>query len=237
MSSSKSKRALALTHVAFENLGTLRPLLAERDFKIDEIDAATADWNAIGKARYDLVVVLGGPLGVADEPAYPFLTRELAFIKQCVDEKIPLIGACLGAQLIAKVLGASVAPMGVKEIGFAPLELTDEGLKSPLQWLGRTPVLHWHGDEFDIPHGAVHLARTKVGRHQAFAYGAHVLGLQFHLEVDSQHIEKWLVGNSGELTQAGIDPAVLRADAQNHGQQLATVSTVVFSHWLENAGL
>ena len=231
------RKALALSHVAFEDLGTLRPVLEERGFEVDEIDAATADWDAIGAGQFDLVVVLGGPLGVSDEQAYPFLTREIAFIKQCVDEDVPLIGACLGAQLIAHVLGAAVAPMGVKEIGYAAVELTEAGLESPLRWLGSTPVLHWHGDEFGIPKGAVNLARTPTGRHQAFALGRRILGLQFHLEVDSRHIERWLVGNSGELAQASIDPIELRSQASRYGKELSSVSRVVFTHWLQNAGL
>ncbi|MDE2289504.1 MAG: glutamine amidotransferase [Burkholderiales bacterium] len=231
------KKALAVSHVAFENLGTLRHVLSGRGFEIDEIDAATADWDVFDATQFDLVVILGGPLGVADEPSYPFLTREIAFIKQCVDASVPLIGACLGAQLIASVLGANVTPMGVKEIGFAAVELTEAGLESALHGLGSTPVLHWHGDEFEIPEGALHLARTSIGRNQAFALGKHILGLQFHLEVECANIERWLVGNSGELVQAKIAPAVLRAQALRYGNELASVSAVVFTRWLRDLGL
>ncbi|WP_211442133.1 glutamine amidotransferase [Collimonas humicola] len=231
------KQAIAISHVDFEGLGTLRASLEERGFEIRQVDGPTADWNALAQAPADLVVILGGPLGVADEAAYPFLSKELAFIKRCLADKIPLIGICLGAQLIATSLGASVAPMGAKEIGFGPIELTQAGTASALAALTATPVLHWHGDAFDIPPGASNLAQTAIGKHQAFALGKHVLGLQFHLEVDARFIERWLVGNAGELAQAGIDPKTLRADAQRYGEELATMAQIVFDTWLDTAGL
>jgi GMP synthase (glutamine-hydrolysing) len=231
------KRVIAVSHVNFEDLGTLRAPLEARGFEIQQVDAPTADWDALAQVSADLVIVLGGPLGVADETTYPFLSKELAFIERCLSDKVPLLGICLGAQLIAKALGARVVPMGVKEIGFAPIELTEAGMASALRPVTGTQILHWHGDEFEIPPGASNLAMTAIGKHQAFAFGKHVLGLQFHLEVDTRFIERWLVGNAGELAQAGIDPRALRADAQQHGQELARVAQIIFGEWLDSTGL
>lgn len=229
------RRAIAILHVDFEDLGTLRGALEQRGFVIDTVDAPTADWDALALLAPDLVIVLGGPLGTADEATYPFLTKELAYIKQCLQSHIAMIGICLGAQLIAKALGAEVQPLGVKEIGFEAIDLSPAGLKSPLWCLTSIPVLHWHGDQFAIPHNASNLASTKVGRHQAFALGKTVLALQFHLEVDTRYIERWLVGNSCELAQAGLDPRLLRADAQKFGAKLATAANRVFGTWLDIA--
>jgi len=227
------KTALAIHNVDFEGLGTLRQTLEARGYAIQPVDALTADWDAVAKERADLVVVLGGTLGVADEPAYPFLSQELRFIRQCLAQQVPLLGICLGAQLIARALGASVRPMGVKEIGFAPLQLTPEGAASALGALAGVPVLLWHGDMFDIPPGARRLAHTAICQNQAYALGQHVLGLQFHLEADARDMERWLVGNAAELAQVAGDPHNLRAQAARHGPAMAEAAQRVFGQWLD----
>jgi GMP synthase (glutamine-hydrolysing) len=123
--------------------------------------------------------------------------------------------------------------MGIKEIGFGPLALTEDGKKSPLVTLGDTPVLHWHGDQFDIPAEALRLASTAIGQNQAFTLGRSVLALQFHLEVDTRQIERWLVGHASELAQAGIDPRTLRTQAQHHREGLTLAARKVVGTWLE----
>ena len=134
---------------------------------------------------------------------------------------------------MARALGARVYPLGVKEIGFGPLQLSKEGRESPLAALGDTPVLHWHGDQFDIPAGASRLAGTSIGQNQAFSLGSAVLGLQFHLEADTRSIERWLVGHACELAQAGIDPRTLRSQAEAVQERLADASDTVFRAWLD----
>ena len=146
----------------------------------------------------------------------------------------PLIGICLGAQLTARALGARVRPLGVKEIGFAQIALTLEGRSSALALLGEASVLHWHGDQFDIPPGASRLAFTSTGENQAFSFGEFILCLQFHLEADAQKIEQWLVGNYAELAAAGVDPRILRTQAQQFGGQLALASHAAIGSWLEH---
>ncbi|WP_339410595.1 hypothetical protein [Pseudomonas sp. EA_35y_Pfl2_R5] len=126
-------------------------------------------------------------------------------------------------------------PLDRKEIGFAPLTLTDAGRASPLAALEGVAVLHWHGDQFDIPPGATHLAATAIGTNQAFALGSQVLGLQFHLEADPARIESWLVGHASELHQSGIDPRTLRAQARAAQPYLTQAAGRVISHWLEVA--
>ena len=227
------KTALAIRHVHFEDLGTLEPILHGRGYAVNHVDATGTELRALDAGEPDLLVVLGGPIGAFDDAIYPFLADELALVRRRLESGRPILGICLGAQLMARALGAKVYSLGTKEIGFGPIALTEEGKSSPLAATGDAPVLHWHGDQFDIPPGAVRLASTAIGENQAFSLGRNVFGLQFHLEVDPRGIERWLVGHACELGLAGIDPRVLRAQAREHEARLATTAKQVFSAWLD----
>lgn len=229
------KTALVLRHIHFEDLGILEPLLAERGYAVRYTDPAVDDLAALSPHEPDLMVVLGGPIGAFDDALYPFLEAERRLVRLRLEARRPLLGICLGAQLMARELGAQVAPMGVKEIGFSALTLTREGQGSPLAPLEGVPVLHWHGDRFEIPAGAARLAATPVCDNQAFAVGAHALGLQFHLEADPARLERWLVGHACELGQAGIDLHALRADAHRFGPALQAAARRSVGEWLEAA--
>lgn len=227
------KTAMAIRHLEFEDLGTLDALLTARGYSLRYLDAATDDLHTVDTTSADLLVELGGPIGAFDDAIYPFIRDELTVILQRLKSQRPLLGICLGAQLIARALGAGVASMGVKEIGFAPLSLTPEGEASPLAMLDKVPVLHWHGDRFDIPDGATRLAGTQTCTNQAFSMGRHVLALQCHLEADPHQIERWLVGHACELAQAGIDPRALRTDAQALQSSLPLAARAAFTAWLD----
>lgn len=231
------KTALVLRHVPFEDLGLLAPLLQQRGYGVRMHDAGVGPLKDHLHPAPDLLVVLGGPIGAFDEAAYPFLTDTLALVGERLARHQPVLGICLGAQLMARALGADVAPMRHKEIGFAPLALTADGECSVLAPLADgTPVLHWHGDQFEIPAGAQGLAATPRCPHQAFALGTHALGLQFHLEADLARIEQWLVGHACELAAAGVDLHALRAGAREHGAALARAADAVFGAWLDGIG-
>ncbi len=229
------KTAVAIRHVAFETLGTFEPELERAGYSLDYADAAQGHLTTLDALAPDLLIVLGGPIGVYETDTYPFLTTELALIEQRLHAGLPTLGICLGAQLIAAALDAKVASTGTKEIGFAPLTLTSLGADGPLRHLADVPVLHWHGDGFELPIGAALLATTQVSN-QAFAIGPNVLGLQFHPEANTEHdLEAWLIGHACELAGAGIDPRSIRADARRHGAPLARAGRAMFADWL--AGL
>lgn len=229
---------LALRHVAFEDLGLLAPLLAERGHSVSYIDVPTADLDAVEVLSPDLLVVLGGPIGVYENDRYPFLDREVAWIEERIAARRPLLGICLGSQLIAKALGARVYPSGAKELGWAPVTLTAGGAESCLAHLAGVPVLHWHGDTFDLPTGAVHLASTALCRHQAFAYGAHTLALQFHAEAAGPALEAWFVGHTCEIAATpGVSVPALRAATLRHSSLLMERGSACWHAWLTAQGL
>ena len=228
-----TKKAVAIRHLMFEDLGIIGPLLADRGYHVRYLDAGidTIDTDTLADA--DLVVVLGGPIGANDSDRYPFLTAELEAITARVQARRPTLGICLGAQLIARALGASVEATGRTEIGYAPLTLTAQAQDSPLRHLQDIPVLHWHGDQFAIPAGAVKLAATPDFPNQAFAAGPNILALQFHLETHHRDIERWLIGHAEALAAADIHPEPLRRSAANLGPALIDAAVQVFADWLD----
>jgi GMP synthase (glutamine-hydrolysing) len=224
--------AIAVRHVAFEDLGTIAELLEQRGYATRTLEAGVDPLGAeLGPE--DLLIVLGGPIGAYQEDRYPFLLAELKLIERALAARSRVLGVCLGAQLLARVLGARVYPGAAKEIGFAPVELTPEGRRSALQHLGAGLVLHWHGDTFDLPRGAVRLASTAVTPNQAFAHGSSVLALQFHVEVTPAGFERWLIGHTFELAAAGIGVNALRAEARAHAMDVARAGRHVLEAWLE----
>ncbi|MFB8828288.1 glutamine amidotransferase [Azotobacter sp. CWF10] len=230
------KTAIAIRHVAFEDLGVFAPVLEELGYRIHYADPGILDAGALAALDVEspeLLVVLGAPIGACDEATYPFLLAELELIGRRLRSGKPLLGICLGAQLIARALGAKVAPMGVKEIGFGGLQLTAEGAASCLGELGDDGnVLHWHGDMFELPPGATLLARTDICPNQAFMLGTTVLGLQFHLEADPARIEQWLIGHAAELSASRIDPPTIRRQAKDVGEELRRRGQWVLRRWL-----
>jgi GMP synthase (glutamine-hydrolysing) len=237
MPSPTPKTLVALRHLEFEDLGLIEPFLIQRGWRISYCDVGVNDLSATDIRNADLLAVLGGPIGAEDDALYPFLADEVSLIKERLTAQKPILGICLGAQLMARALGASVRPMRQKEIGYSPVILTESARKSPLAHIGNQPVLHWHGDQFSMPHGVESLACTSACPHQAFMIGSHAMAWQFHLEVDANRIEQWLIGHCGELSQVGIDRQQLRAAANLHSTKLKEILGMVMQDWFALSGL
>jgi len=232
---SMTKICLAVRHVAFEDLGLLGPLVAARGYGVRYHDAGVQPFDAETLLAPDLLIVLGGPIGVYEREAYPFITEEIAAVAARLEANKPILGICLGAQMMAAALGARVAPGPVKEIGWAPLTLTSAGRKSVLAPLDASPVLHWHGDNCELPAGCAHLASTQHCPVQAFVREPWQLALQFHLETEPPRFENWLVGHTVELGKGGIDPRELRAQARTLGPAARDAGRNVLAAWLDTA--
>lgn len=230
------REVLAVRHIAFEHLGTLEAVFIQRGYQIQYWDAGIHDVSNLKASSPDILVVLGGPISANEEGQYPFLKDELHIIEARLKQNLPILGICLGSQLMARALGAKVYPSAQKEIGWGPITLTDAGWESCLSGLEYVggQVLHWHGDTFDLPDGTTLLASTEIARNQAFSWGSKILGLQFHLEVLPGEIERWLIGHAYEIaSSAHVNVSQLRMDTEHWGSRLTPVARKCLTTWLE----
>ena len=230
-----NKTIYVIQHLAFEDLGSLEDVFYQKGYRVRYFEAGVDDLEQA--LNYDgLTILLGGPISVNDTHLYPFLQQEIDLLKQRLHLKKPTLGICLGAQLIAHALGASVYTGTQKEIGWSTLNIspTEHNILSELKDI---PVLHWHGDTFDLPHQAQLLASSSLYPNQAFEIGKNILGLQFHIEVEYESLEKWLIGHTCELQNAQIDILKLRQDNQKYALQLMLGAQQVIEHYLKRIGL
>jgi GMP synthase (glutamine-hydrolysing) len=233
------RHALAIRHVAFEDLGNFADVLRKHGFEITYREAGLHDLADVDALGPDLIVVLGAPIGAYEENNYPFLTDEMRILERRLEADSPTIGICLGAQLMARVLGSKVYPGDQREIGWGPLALSEAGLCSPIAHLSgdRTPVLHWHGDTFDCPDGVTHLASTPITVNQAFSWRRRCLALQFHPEVTLRGFERWLIGHACEISATpGCSVAGLRQDTKQYASLLELQARRFWESWLSKAG-
>lgn len=198
----KKLRIHCIQHVPFEGPGAVLDWAAANDAAISYSHlyngSVLPDLQTL-----DMLLVMGGPMGIYDVEDFPWLPDEKIFIRRCIDAGKIVLGICLGAQLIADVLGARVYPNAQKEIGWFPIQFEDTmqkilGLNKP-----SSVVFHWHGDTFDLPLGALHLAKSKVCQNQAFLFADKVMGLQFHLETTSDSLRLMINNGVDELKTAG----------------------------------
>ncbi len=231
------KKAIAIRHVPFEDLDALEDVFPAAGFELVYMDATSLSNDVAELNKADLVIFLGGPIGVYQSELFPFLQIEIDLARSRLMQQKPVLGICLGAQIIAAALGAAVYPGAAgKEIGWSCLQLTEVGAASALRFLDGSsqPVLHWHGDTFDLPVGAQLLASSEQYKNQVFSVGQHCLAFQCHIEVSVAGLERWYVGHVGELL--GIDPGCisrLRLEGQRYGPGLEGVGRNIAQTWLE----
>jgi len=228
-----TKTAIAIRHVHFEDLGAFDDVLRRCGYCVRYCDAGIDDIGGVDPLAPDLIVVLGGPIGAYEELTYPFLGQELRLLERRLAVARPTFGICLGAQLMARALGARVYPAPAKEIGWRELQLNQSGRNGPLRHFTGVPVLHWHGDTFDLPEGAELLASTEICSNQAFSFERQALACQFHPEICHRGFERWLVGHAVELVAVpGVSPAALRQDTERLAPESALRGAACLSEWL-----
>ncbi len=236
------KRLLVCQHVAFEILGTLNPLLKSCGFRVKYVNFGRDPEARPSLDGYDGLVVLGGPMSAFDDAGHPHLATEVELVQRAIERDLPVLGICLGAQIIARALGAAVRPNRVKEIGWYDLSLRPEGRSDPLfAHFGPTErVFQWHGDTFDLPARAVPLASSRSCENQAFRHGDSVYGLQFHLEVDEALLHRWLSVpvHLAELEElhGEIDPDTIRCETAQRMARNRQLADQTFLRFIELLG-
>ncbi|WP_156678591.1 glutamine amidotransferase [Sphingomonas profundi] len=228
------KSALVIRHTPYEGIAGFRLPVEAAGFAIDRVDVTDPAFPALDLIAPDLVVMMGGPMGVYETAAHPWIVHEVERLAERLAADRPTLGVCLGAQMIAAALGARVYPGPVKEVGFAPVLLNDAGAGSPLRHIAGVPVLHWHGDTFDLPDGTELLASTPAYRHQAFRRGDTLLALQCHPEMGlDPRFDAWLDGADAYVAEAGTDAARLRAEHARLGADTVAAGRRMIADWLD----
>lgn len=210
-------RALIVQQVPHEGPGLIGVELKRAGFITETVRAYNGERLPRSAEGFTAIIVLGGPMGVYEEAVYPFIKDEIRLLKSALKHKVPVLGVCLGAQLLARAAGATVYKGPGKEIGFYKVSLTDEGARDAL--LNGMPVeltvFQWHGDTFDVPKGGVNLASSALFPNQLIRVGKNAYGVQFHLEVDLKMVTEWIEVNSAELDalKGVIDPETVKKEA------------------------
>ncbi|MDA8189484.1 MAG: gamma-glutamyl-gamma-aminobutyrate hydrolase family protein [Dehalococcoidales bacterium] len=222
-----------LQHVQYETLGSIAGALetcnaSAQTVRIFEGEPAPREMgNAAG------LVVMGGPMGVYEQPIYPFLREEMHLIEQALNQGKPVLGVCLGSQLLAATLGAEVTKGKEKEIGWHQVTLTDEALTDRLL-VGVEPsftAFHWHGDIFKLPRNAVSLASSQLTEYQAFRCGQNAYGVLFHMEVTESIIRDMVAASTDYLAEAHVDGREIIDRSMDFLPRLQEIAESVFGRW------
>jgi GMP synthase (glutamine-hydrolysing) len=226
---------IVLQHVACETIGSIHDALTVRHVSVRSVRTFDGDAVPTNLGTASGLIVMGGPMGVHDHGRFPHLRDEMRLIDRAVRESKPVLGVCLGCQLLAAALGAAVAPSGRQEIGWHRISLAPAASTDPV-WLGAVSTfmaLHWHGDIFDLPAGAELLASSEMTAHQAFRYGKNAYGLLFHIEATASSLESMAAAFPDDLQKVGLSRAKLMEQSQLHLPALRSVATHVFGRWVE----
>jgi len=227
------QRALVICHERYEGLAGFRAPIDARGYAIDEVYVGDPDFLALDMLEPDLLVIMGGPMGVYEQDRYPWMGHEIVRVAERIAADLPTLGVCLGSQIMASAMGARVFKGPVNEVGFAPVALNAAGRASPLSEVVNVPMLHWHGDTFDLPDDVDLLASTPAFAHQAFARGNNILALQFHPEMgEDASFSEWCAHGARFAAKAGTTPERLMADYGALGPAAVAAGQRLLHRWL-----
>jgi GMP synthase (glutamine-hydrolysing) len=227
------KRALIIRHVPREGVAGFRQPIEAAGYQVDRIDVGDPAFATLDLREPDLLIMMGGPMGVYEAERYPWIKCQLRRLALRLDADRPTLGVCFGAQMIAAALGARVYPGPAKELGFHPVKVHAQAATGPLRHIDAVPILHWHGDTFTLPEGTELLASSHIYEHQAFRRGANLLALQFHAEMgEDERFEAWLEQWPDAVIEAGHDQAGLRAAHAELGPRAVAAGRAMIGQWL-----
>jgi GMP synthase (glutamine-hydrolysing) len=230
------KTALIIRHVPHEGVAAYREPIEAAGYHVDRIDVADPAFPGLDLREPDLLIMMGGPMGVYEQDRHPWIGCQIRQLARRLQADRPTLGVCLGAQMMAAALGADVYAGPVKEVGFHSIAVRDNALDGPLRHLVDVPVLHWHGDTFTLPEGVELLASSHLYTHQAFRRGPNILALQFHAEMGTDpRFDAWIEQWPESVIEAGGDEAGLRAAHDALGPRAAAAGQAMIAEWL--AGL
>lgn len=226
-----AKKGLIIRHVPHEGIAGFREPVESAGYALDRIEVDDPAFGSIDLTEPDLLIMMGGPMGVYEQDRHPWIACQLKRLARRLEADRPTLGVCFGAQMIAAALGARVYPGPAKEVGFHPL--TDVDPASPLALLADVDVLHWHGDTYDLPDGVKLIASTPAYPHQAFKRGPNILALQFHAEMGlDPRFEEWIGQWPEALEEVGTNPAAMRARHAECGPAAVAAGRRMITAWL-----
>lgn len=226
---------MVLQHHDHISLGNFEAVLRDRGYEIVVVDAPTADLDALDPREGDIVIVLGGHEAAYELERFPYLTAERDFVRRRLDAQLPILGVCLGAQLMAGALGGRNYRGEKPDLGYQDIRLTAAGEESPVQHVAGVRMLEWHGDHFELPEReeVTLLATSDAYPNEAFAVGDFGLAVQFHPEVTEAMHEVWSEDTEGLLRREGIDREEWRELGRTFGPPMQRASAAMLNDWLD----
>jgi len=230
------KRALIIRHVPREGVAGFREPIEAAGYSVDRIDVTDPHFASLDLCEHDLLIMMGGPMGIYEQEQYPWISCQLRRLEKRLQADLPTLGVCFGAQMIAAALGARVYAGPIKEVGFHPVTVHGKVSSNPLRHIVGVPVLHWHGDTFTLPEGVELLASSHLYRHQAFRRGENLLALQFHAEMgEDERFHQWIETWPESVVEAGGTEEDLRIAHDVHGPAAVAAGRMMIAEWI--AGL
>jgi len=228
------KKALIIRHVPYEGVAGYRVPIEAAGYDVDRIDVSDPGFSRLDLCEPDLLIMMGGPMGVYEQDKYPWIPCQLRRLAHRLEAGRPTLGVCLGAQMMAAAMGGDVYRGPHDEVGFHPVQVQGEALSGPLRHIVGVPVLHWHGDTFTLPQNVELLASSRLYPHQGFRRGNSILALQFHAEMGlDPRFEAWIEQGQEAIAGAGTDEASLRADHDTLGPDAVAAGQAMIAEWLE----